>query len=415
MMNSCSAVFNFFIVVSCVLVSVSSDDSHHQPNVQHSNLRRTTATNTNANANDGILVYEYPALAGQSVDDLINCMMKERHTPDPRKDYTNWHGKAFGSYPPEDIAEYFLHTQLEESFRKTNDPSKASFFFVNTAPTLSVTAGFCNGMNHEDRQKYWKELLEASEHFRERPADHAFICQTWRCATIVRPILKPLVKQMTYMIHENNEQWIGIDEYNMENTVMIPYVAHSEIKEFTHLPETGIIRKHRVTFCGSLKRRSHFRNAIADVKGVFLNDVGDINAVHTGEQESFHQYHQVMRESTFCLVPEGDTPSSRRLFDAMVAGCIPVFLSWGYDKPFENMLDYDSFSFTLNSKLWLHGQAQSQIDELYAMSEEQIRQKKEELAKVVNYINWREGTNVLEGIVDAMLHRRKGNHIVHTY
>jgi len=79
------------------------------------------------------------------------------------------------------------------------------------------------------------------------------------------------------------------------------------------------------------------------------------------------------------------------------------------------MLDYDSFSFTLNSKLWLHGQAQSQIDELYAMSEEQIRQKKEELAKVVNYINWREGTNVLEGIVDAMLHRRKGNHIVHTY
>ena len=32
-------------------------------------------------------------------------------------------------------------------------------------------------------------------------------------------------------------------------------------------------------------------------------------------------------ESTFCLVPEGDTPTSRRLFDAMAGGCIPVIMT----------------------------------------------------------------------------------------
>ncbi|KAG0580615.1 hypothetical protein KC19_4G187000 [Ceratodon purpureus] len=31
--------------------------------------------------------------------------------------------------------------------------------------------------------------------------------------------------------------------------------------------------------------------------------------------------------SVFCLSPAGDTPSSARLFDAIVSGCIPVVVS----------------------------------------------------------------------------------------
>ena len=30
-----------------------------------------------------------------------------------------------------------------------------------------------------------------------------------------------------------------------------------------------------------------------------------------------------------CLVPAGDTPTSRRLFDAMAAGCVPVRVGFG--------------------------------------------------------------------------------------
>jgi len=197
---------------------------------------------------------------------------------------------------------------------------------------------------------------------------------------------------------------------------VVPYVAHSEIKEFTHLPPTDAIRKHRVTFCGSLKRRSRFRKVISEVEGVHLNNVGDINAGHSQEQKKvINSYHETMRDSTFCLVPEGDTPSSRRLFDAMVSGCIPVFITWGYDRPFENVVDYDSFSINLNPKRWLNGEAQDQIDELYAMTEDEIFEKRENLAKYVNYINWREGSNVVEGIVDAMMHRRQGTQVVHTF
>jgi hypothetical protein len=47
-----------------------------------------------------------------------------------------------------------------------------------------------------------------------------------------------------------------------------------------------------------------------------------------------------MRRSLFCLCPAGDTPSSARLFDAIVSGCIPVIVSDELEFPFEGILDY---------------------------------------------------------------------------
>lgn len=56
--------------------------------------------------------------------------------------------------------------------------------------------------------------------------------------------------------------------------------------------------------------------------------------------------------SIFCLSPAGDTPSSARLFDAIVSGCIPVIVSDELELPFEGILDYrkvnvDILSFVL--------------------------------------------------------------------
>ncbi|EFJ12552.1 hypothetical protein SELMODRAFT_425371 [Selaginella moellendorffii] len=44
--------------------------------------------------------------------------------------------------------------------------------------------------------------------------------------------------------------------------------------------------------------------------------------------------------SIFCLSPAGDTPSSARLFDAIVSGCIPVIVSDELEPPFEGLVDY---------------------------------------------------------------------------
>ena len=51
-------------------------------------------------------------------------------------------------------------------------------------------------------------------------------------------------------------------------------------------------------------------------------------------------YVSSVTRSIFCLSPAGDTPSSARLFDAIVSGCIPVIVSDELELPFEGILDY---------------------------------------------------------------------------
>jgi putative arabinosyltransferase len=51
-----------------------------------------------------------------------------------------------------------------------------------------------------------------------------------------------------------------------------------------------------------------------------------------------------MRASKFCLHPAGDTPSSCRLFDAIVSHCVPVIVSTRIELPFEDEIDYSEFS-----------------------------------------------------------------------
>ncbi|CAI9281425.1 unnamed protein product [Lactuca saligna] len=51
-----------------------------------------------------------------------------------------------------------------------------------------------------------------------------------------------------------------------------------------------------------------------------------------------------MSSSKFCLNIAGDTPSSNRLFDAIVSHCVPVIISDEIELPFEDVLDYSKFS-----------------------------------------------------------------------
>jgi hypothetical protein len=61
-------------------------------------------------------------------------------------------------------------------------------------------------------------------------------------------------------------------------------------------------------------------------------------------EEGVEQATKGMRSSRFCLHPAGDTPSSCRLFDAIVSHCVPVIVSDKIELPFEDELDYTEFA-----------------------------------------------------------------------
>lgn len=56
-----------------------------------------------------------------------------------------------------------------------------------------------------------------------------------------------------------------------------------------------------------------------------------------------------MASSKFCLHIAGDTPSSNRLFDAIVSHCVPVIISDEIELPFEDVLDYSKFCIFVRS------------------------------------------------------------------
>jgi hypothetical protein len=62
-----------------------------------------------------------------------------------------------------------------------------------------------------------------------------------------------------------------------------------------------------------------------------------------------NQASQGMSMSKFCLNIAGDTPSSNRLFDAIVSHCVPVIISDEIELPFEDVLDYSEFSLFVRS------------------------------------------------------------------
>ncbi|KAF8399944.1 hypothetical protein HHK36_015816 [Tetracentron sinense] len=75
---------------------------------------------------------------------------------------------------------------------------------------------------------------------------------------------------------------------------------------------------------------------------VGYDDVHYEQSYATGE--SIKASSQGMRSSKFCLHPAGDTPSSCRLFDAIVSHCVPVIVSDRLELPYEDELDYTQFS-----------------------------------------------------------------------
>jgi len=55
-------------------------------------------------------------------------------------------------------------------------------------------------------------------------------------------------------------------------------------------------------------------------------------------------YFERMGASHFCLIPRGTSSWTNHLYEAFFAGCIPVILSDDFEVPFEDILDWSSFS-----------------------------------------------------------------------
>ncbi|KAJ0988315.1 hypothetical protein J5N97_006671 [Dioscorea zingiberensis] len=98
-----------------------------------------------------------------------------------------------------------------------------------------------------------------------------------------------------------------------------------------------------VYFQGAIRRKA--AGLIRQELYLLLKDKKDVHFKYGSvQQHGISKASEGMASAKYCLNIAGDTPSSNRLFDAIVSHCIPVIISDDIELPFEDVLDYSDFS-----------------------------------------------------------------------
>ncbi|EEF42357.1 probable arabinosyltransferase ARAD1 [Ricinus communis] len=147
---------------------------------------------------------------------------------------------------------------------------------------------------------------------------------------------------------DSTGNWYKPGQVFLEKDLILPYVPNVDLCDAKCASENESKRTTLLFFRGRLKRnaggkiRAKLVAELSGAEGVVVEEgtagEGGKAAAQTG-----------MRKSIFCLSPAGDTPSSARLFDAIVSGCIPVIVSDELELPFEGILDYRKIAVFVSS------------------------------------------------------------------
>ncbi|KAJ9131512.1 hypothetical protein P3X46_035167 [Hevea brasiliensis] len=138
----------------------------------------------------------------------------------------------------------------------------------------------------------------------------------------------------------------------LSKDVVAPYVHVVDSFTDDELPDPFESRTKLLFFRGNTVRKDEGK-----VRAKLAKILAGYDDVHfersSPTTEAIKASTQGMRSSKFCLHPAGDTPSSCRLFDAIVSHCVPVIVSDQIELPYEDDIDYSQFSvfFSINEAI----------------------------------------------------------------
>ncbi|ESR51285.1 exostosin domain-containing protein [Citrus sinensis] len=204
---------------------------------------------------------------------------------------------------------------------------------------------------------------------------------------------------------------------NLSKDVVAPYVHVVESFTDDNPPDPFVARKTLLFFQGNTIRKDEgkVRAKLAKI----LTGYDDVHYERSAPTtKSIKESTEGMRSSKFCLHPAGDTPSSCRLFDAIVSHCVPVIVSDRIELPFEDEIDYSEFSVFFSIKE--AGQPGYMIDQLRQIPKARWIEMWQRLKSISHYYEfqyppkkedavnmvWRQVKNKIPG-VQLAVHRHR--------
>ena len=276
--------------------------------------------------------------------------------------------------------EHYFYAQLRSHRWRTRDPERALLFVVplyaNAALQPSVKGASCNGTHFQRLFDATAAAVAATAQYqRHLGADHVLVSNSWRAA--LRTKQAPWAKEQlstAYFRHTFRNAIVGHMEVVHKQddgwwrcSVVSPYVANFDEAARAHEASPTASRKTNFYFHGGANNRGTYgyafrQAALAQLQALPSSYLSAIElpgnpapcrgAVTTNCRagRSTRDFRERMASTKFNLVLRGDSPSSRRLYDGLAAGALPVLVSdqiWSVGLPFQCLVPWRRFAVSI--------------------------------------------------------------------
>lgn len=253
----------------------------------------------------------------------------------------------------EHLGEISLLRALQEHPQRTKDQSEASFHILGLLPFVSYAsatpgpAGSCGDLSdHQRRMAQVGEGLVDTPHYKLSGGQDFFVFSThYRVSDIYTPLLLDVFQKSDIIVGTGDKNYNHWKPYpNIRRKIVLPYRAHylteayawnSDVTSETNVRSKSFLFRGKITRANEGANRAILVNLSKGLEALGHKDVDVRNSKFYKKQASAsNELAEAYTKSNLCLVPAGDTPTSRRLFDAVAAGCLPVSLG-----NFEQLVD----------------------------------------------------------------------------